>query len=189
MRKVLILLFLGCSLSLADSHQTHLQELKKAFPYGLLTDDFGILNKQDLKTNTCIAEATPFSEKDKISSYPYWQCFEVKNSKMICERGKYDPHEKVVMSMLVVSGIQDGEMHEFISRRPLPLRSCRLYQKDWQKFTRSEKYICISGSDPDKQIKEMKIVWTWIFGRYKTRKGCDSYFRGECSAVRVCRTN
>jgi hypothetical protein len=186
MHQTLILFFLAFNVSLADSHQTHLQELKKEFPYGLLTDDFGVLNKQDLKTNTCIAEPTPFSEKDQVSSYPYWQCFEVKNSKMICERGKYDPHEKVVMSMLVVSGKRAGELHEFISRRPLPLRSCRLYQKDWRKFTKNEKYVCISASDPLKEMKESKTVWNWVFGRYKTRKGCDSYFRDECDGIRTC---
>ncbi len=188
MRKVLILIFLGCSVSLADGHQEHLQDLRKEFPYGLLTDDFGILNKQDLKTNTCIAEPAPFSEKDKVSSYPYWQCFEVENSKMICERGKYDSYEKALMSMLVVSGTRDGELHEFISRRPIPLRSCRLYQRDWQKFTKNEKYVCVSGADPGKEIKGAKTVWVWIFGRYKTKTGCDSYFDGECDGKRTCGT-
>ncbi len=186
MRKTLMILFLGCSVSFADNYQTHLQELKKEFPYGLLTDDFGILNKQDLKTNTCIAEPMPFSNGNRLSSYPYWQCFEVKNSKMVCERGKFDSHEKAVMSMLVVSGMRDGELHEFISRRPIPLRSCRLYQKDWQKFTKNEDYVCVSGADPGKESKDAKTAWVWIFGRYKTRKGCDSYFHGECDGKRTC---
>ena len=70
----------------------------------------------------------------------------------------------------------NGELHEFISRRPIPLRSCRLYQRDWQKFTKNEKYVCVSGADPGKEIKEEKTVWVWIFGRYKTRKGCALIF-------------
>lgn len=186
MRKALIIFILGRSISWANSYQTHLQELKMEFPYGLLTDDFGILSKQDLKTNACIAEPTPFSEKNKASSYPYWQCFEVKRSKMICERGKYDPTEKAIMSMLVVSGKRDGQTHEFISRRPLPLRSCRLYAKDWQKFTKNEKYVCISGESFFKKVQGEKVIWNWIFGRYKTRKGCNSYFQGECDSAHVC---
>ncbi len=186
MWKIIVLLFFGCDLSLANEHQTQLQELKKEFPYGLLTDDFGILNKQDLRTNTCIARPTPFSEENEFSPYPHWQCFEVKNSKMICERGKYDLHEKTLMSMLVVSGTRDGALHEFISRRPIPLRSCQLYQRDWRKFTKNEKYICVSGAEPSKEIKEKKTMWIWIFGRYKTRKGCDSYFNGECEGKRTC---
>ena len=186
MRKLIILFFLGVSVSAASMHQTHLQKLKKEFPYGLLTDDFEILNMQDLKINTCIAEPTPFSEQDRISPYPYWQCFEIRNFKMICERGKYDSHEKVVMSMLVVSGTRDGELHEFISRRPISLWSCRLYKKDWQKLTKNEKYVCVSGADHSKEVKGTKVTWTWIFGRYKTRRGCDSYFQGECDEKRAC---
>jgi hypothetical protein len=186
MQKLIVLFLLVCNVSAADMHQIHLQKLKKEFPYGLLTDDFGILNAQDLRTNICIAGPTPFSEQDRTSPYPYWQCFEVKNSQMICERGKYDSHEKVVMSMLVVSGTRDGELHEFISRRPIPLWSCRLYQKDWLKFTKNERYVCISGADHSKKAKEKKVLWTWIFGRYKTKKGCDSYFQGECNQTSAC---
>lgn len=188
MRKILMLFFFVCNVSLAKNSPSHLLDLKKEFPYGLLTDDFGILNRRDLKASTCIAEPVPFSEEHKVSPYPYWQCFEVKNSKMVCERGKYDVHEKAIMSMLVVSGARDGELHEFISRRPIPLSSCRLYQKDWQKFIKNEKYVCVSGADPGKEIKEAKTVWVWIFGRYKTRKGCDSYFHGECDVKQTCGT-
>lgn len=188
MWKALVLLFLSCQFSLAADHQAHLQELKTEFPYALLTDDFGILNKQDLKINTCIAEPVPFSFDKRASSYPYWQCFEVKNSKMTCERGKFDSYEKAVMSMLVVSGVRDGEMHEFISRRPISLRSCRLYKEDWQKFTKNEEFVCVSGADPGKEIKDEKTAWIWIFGRYKTRKGCDSYFDGECDGKHICET-
>jgi len=188
MWKTLILLFLMCAVSSAKNPQAHLQELKKEFPYGLLTDDFGILNKQDLKTNTCIAQPVSFSEENRISSYPYWQCFEVKNSKMTCERGKFDSHEKAVMSMLVVSSVRNGEFHEFISRRPISLESCRLYQKDWQRFTQNEKYVCVSGHSILKELRGSKTRWVWIFGRYKTRKGCDSYFDGECDGKQSCGT-
>ncbi len=186
MWKTLILYLLSCNLSLAGMQHIHLQELKKEFPYGLLTDDFGVLNKQDLKTNTCIAEPSPFSEQDTISPYPYWQCFESKSSKMVCERGKYESSEKVVMSMLVVSATRNGELHEFISRRPIPLWSCRLYKKNWQKITKNERYVCVSGADHYKKVKGREVTWTWIFGRYKTRSGCDSYFLDECSELRIC---
>ncbi|OQW48502.1 MAG: hypothetical protein A4S09_04810 [Proteobacteria bacterium SG_bin7] len=186
MRKLIILLLIACSVSTADTHQAHLQKLKKEFPYGLLTDDFGILNMQDLKINTCIAGPIAFSEQDRISPYPYWQCFEIRNTKMTCERGKYDPHEKAIMSMLAVSGVRDKELHEFISRRPIPLWSCRLYKKDWQRLTKNETHICVSGADHSKEVIGTNIKWTWIFGRYKTRKGCDSYFQGECADARMC---
>lgn len=177
-----LFLFLFSFFSASADINTHLSELHSTFPYALLTDDFGILTKDDLKINSCIAEPAPFLKIiNKSYSYPYWQCFEIKKTNMVCEGRKYDPDSKSRVSMLVLSGVRDGEMHEFINRRTIPLDSCRLYEKDWRKFTRSEKYICISGSDVSKEIKGKKIVWTWIFGRYKTKKGCDSYFEGECS--------
>ncbi len=189
MKKALICLALFFSLSAPSKAATHLQELKLSFPFGLLTDDYGVLNKMDLMINTCIAKPTPFSSTDTISPYPYWQCFEVENSAMNCERGRYDPHEKAVMSMLVVVGERDAERHEFISRRPISLRSCELYQKDWQKLTQNERYVCVSGSDHSMVIQNGKPVGNWIFGRYKTNKGCDSYFVDECTSTSICETS
>lgn len=187
MRKALMYLFVvSVPMALQASTQTQWQELNQRFPYGLLTDGYGVLDVLDLKINTCIAEPTPFSKSNTISPYPYWQCFEVKNSKMNCERGKYDHHEKAVMAMLVVVGERDGERHEFISRRPIPMDSCKLFQKDWQRFTRHENYVCVSGSDHSMEIQNGKSVWIWIFGRYKTKKGCDSYFTGECTKADLC---
>lgn len=186
MKKALMCFLLFVSLSAPSRADTHLQKLKLSFPFGLLTDAYDVLNEMDLMINTCIAKPTPFSADDTISPYPYWQCFEVENSKMNCERGKYDRDEKALMAMLVVIGERDGERHEFISRRPISLRSCELYQKDWQKLTQNEKYVCVSGSDHSMKIQDEKPVWIWIFGRYKTKKGCDSYFADECTSTSMC---
>ncbi|MBI1884204.1 MAG: hypothetical protein HYS08_08385, partial [Chlamydiae bacterium] len=73
--------------------------------------------------------------------------------KMVCEGNKYDPDEKSRVSLLVISGIRNNELHEFLSRRPMAVKTCHLYQKDWKKFTKNEKYICISGQLIDKEIK------------------------------------
>ena len=128
-----------CFFSTSADTNNHLNELNSAFPYALLTDDFGILTKEDLKINSCIAEPAPISKIiNKSYSYPYWQCFEIKKTNVICEGRKYDPESKSRVSMLVLSGVRDGERHEFISRRTIPLDSCRLYQKDWRKLTRNE---------------------------------------------------
>lgn len=185
MWKALILIICFGCISLPTNASTHLQELMKEFPYGLLTDDYGILSTLDLKINACTAIPEPFPNSHN-QAYSYWQCFTVKNSKMDCERGKYDPHEEALMSMLVLSGERNGELHEFISRRPIPLGSCKLYQKDWQKLTSGQTHVCVSGSSPSLETKNLKPVWNWIFDRYKTTKGCDSYFAHECTSTARC---
>jgi hypothetical protein len=181
MWKVIIFSFLFSVNTTALEKKAHLQELKELFPYALLTDDFGILNKDDLKMNQCIAEPSPFSE-DNSTFYPYWQCFEIKNAKIVCEGKKYSTEEKSRMTMLVLSGTRNNELNEFISRRPIKLKTCQLYLRDWAKFTKNEKHICISGdfinSEINKTGQKKKV---WIFDRYKTKKGCDAYFRGTCN--------
>ncbi|NBT57600.1 hypothetical protein EBT16_02335 [bacterium] len=186
MQKFLVLFLLAISSLLADTQSDHLRKLRRVFPQGLLTDDFGVLNRQDLKINSCIAEPIPFSLNNSANSYPYWQCFETKQSSLHCEPGDYDPVEKSLMSMLILSGEKDGELHEYISRRPMALESCRLYERDWQKFTHDEKYVCISGASASMEADNHKKKWVWIFGRYKTKKGCDSYFDGECEGKGMC---
>lgn len=178
MWKVLIsfLLFQSIFAFAVEASKNHLQ---KEFPHALLTSDFGVLAKDDLKINSCMATPVPFSKDN--GAYSYWQCFEIMNSQMTCEGRKYSPDSKSRVSLLVLLGVRDGEPHEFISRRTMPLDSCRLYQKNWKKLTKNEKYVCISGSMSSKGILDGKVKWTWIFDRYKTKKGCDSYFEGECS--------
>ena len=179
MWQTFIIIFLAAFCSFAADAKNASKKLTQDFPYGLLTDDFGILNHDDLKINACIAEPAPYlTILNKAYTYPYWQCFETQKIEMICEVGKIDSDTKLRMSMLVISGRHDDQHHEFISRRPIPLKSCRLYQKDWQKYSKDEAHICVAGSIPSQDIKEKKVVW--IFNRYKTKKGCDSYFDREC---------
>ncbi len=183
MRKTLISLLLTfqAAYSVEPSVKDHNKILVSHYPYGLLTNDFGVLNEDDLKINTCIATPSPFSEKNPYSAYSYWQCFGVKTAKLICEGNQYDPDQKTRVSWLVVSAALNGEVHEYMARRGIPSRSCHLYQQTWQKITKKEKYLCVSGSMwSHKKDKSGKKNWTWIFDRYKTKKGCDSYFDGEC---------
>lgn len=51
MWQAIIFSFLFSVIALASEKNDHLQELRELFPYALLTDDFGILNKNDLKIN------------------------------------------------------------------------------------------------------------------------------------------
>lgn len=65
---------------------------------------------------------------------------------MVCEEPKYSIEEKSQMTMLVISGTRNNELNEFISRRPMKLKTCHLYLRDWARFTKNEKHVCISGN-------------------------------------------
>lgn len=176
-------LIFSCVLSIsamASEENAHLQELKKNFPYALLTDDFGILNHDDLKINQCIAEPSLFSQ-NVSTPYPYWQCFDIKDAKMECEGRIYSAEEKSRMSMLVITGARKNELNEFISRRPMKLKTCRLYLHDWARLTKNENHVCISGNSISSNMhKKGQKKSVWIFDRYKTKKGCESYFSEMC---------
>jgi hypothetical protein len=177
MWKVLIF-FLCFNNAQALGKATHLQELQSAFPYGLLTDDFGVLTKKDLKENACIAQAQPFSIKSQ--AYSYWQCFEAKNSRLVCEGNKYDSDEKKRMTLLVLQSKRNGELHDYMTRRPRPVADCRLDLKEWRRLLKNQKYICVSG-----QINSIDIdqnggrSWFWILDKYKTKLGWDGVHNGK----------
>ena len=70
----------------ADS--THLQKLNSKYPYALIGNDYELLSEEDLALNGCEALPSPFSLTS--TSYPYWQCFETKNTKLFCDGHDYD---------------------------------------------------------------------------------------------------
>lgn len=178
MWEIIIFLFLFFPGAHSFCYSQNLSELKAAFPYGLLTDDFRILSKEDLKINTCVATAEPFSEDSH--SYPYWQCFESQASHLICEGKKYDSSEKSRMTLLIVSAKLNGETHEYLSRRPIPLAECHLFQEEWHRLLKGQKYVCVSGPFISVERNKNGRAWTWIFDRYKTKKGWDGAYLGNC---------
>ena len=186
MWKQLILIFCLFPQLIIAQEQNHLTILNQEFPFGLLTDDFGILNRDDLRTNSCLAGEAPFTDPPTNYAYSYWQCFPSKDIRMLCDVGGYDSYEKSRMALLFIRGQRNGQNHEFISRRPITSLTCNLFLRDWKRLTKSEDYVCVSGSHPSKEIESGQILWSWIFGRYKTRKGCDAYFQDECDSRKKC---
>jgi len=66
------------------------------------------LNIDDLAINACATlEQTPFEEHSNWA-YPYWQCFETKSSRLICDGYEYDESEKIFLTILAVLGTKDG---------------------------------------------------------------------------------
>ena len=187
-KKFLVVLGFTFFICRAETQNEHLEKLKKEFSLGLITDDYGILDIQDLKRNAYHAEPYSFL-KGEWGPYEIWQCFEVKNSKLVCEIGGRDDDTKEMMAMMVIFGTRSGETHDFISRRPMALKSCRLYQADWKKFTKNEKYLCVSGSTPLKRCSMESQGGTGFLEDTKHERVAILIFKGNVSPSSNVRFN
>ena len=182
MRKKLIFLILGGLVGFNGLGKLiSRDEIRSKYPYGILTEDYGILSEEDFRINTCIAKPEPFSET-KMSNYPIWQSFEVRDLKIYCEGNTYDPDEGSRMTSLVISMVRNkAGLQEYFIPKPMKIQECKEFIREWDNYTLNEKYICLCGSLPqvDKERGGKKVT-SWVFNRFKTKKGCDSYAEGQC---------
>jgi len=169
----------------AHAKPTHLENLKSHYPYGLMGDDYGILNDEDLAVNTCnTSQIAPFAE-GKNMTYSYWQCFPLTDAQMKCDSLGYDIVEKKETGHLEIEARNIQGMHSYLARDAMAMRDCRTYLRYWKQKTKGEKYVCISGSyGRFGGIKDGRKEMDWILDKFKTRKGCESH-RSECSLKEV----
>jgi hypothetical protein len=168
----------GC----AFQQVSHIEKLKVAYPFGLIGDDYGILNEADLAINTCnVTRVVPFSLKgDTI--YPYWKCYSTKDTSLHCDDPDYDEDEKSFMVILALEvRSKNEESHDYLTRRAIRLDSCKYFQNKFNKIIKGETHICVSGEFWDKHSKDaVNGQMIWSFDKFKTNKGCVSYFADEC---------
>ena len=157
-------------------------QLKAKYPFALLGDDHGLLTEEDLAINSQKADPEPFSPES--TAYPYWQCFPRNQMYFDCEFTQYDASEKSKLAILAIGYHKNGETQEYLSRRAIPISACHAHKQDWNRLTKNQNYVCMSGIFIETQIEPDKGTPTkssaWIFDRFKTAQGCDSYFVGDC---------
>jgi hypothetical protein len=86
------------------------------------------------------------------------------------------------MVLMTVRVTEQAGQHEYIARRAVGVSSCARYRSDWLRISEGEKYACLSGPYNDQEENSGgKTSSYWVFDKVKTRKGCVSYFEGECS--------
>ncbi len=154
--------------------------LQKQFPDGLLTDDYGLLSKQDLVYETMKAYVTPFKLEEVLSPYHRWQCFETKKIKFVYHSWRDDltdfgPGATLCTYSFNVTD-KSGVSHMYISRRAKDVLDCRELFLDWKKIRKNSEYTCLVGEPASYENKQK----AWIWGKVKTKNGCLSYFLGEC---------
>lgn len=180
MRRMTFALFLlTIHFAWAESTLDHLNKLKKKYPYGLLTNDFGILSESDLAINTCYGMVDPVSSGN--GAYPYWQCFETKNTKFECARGDYDNEEKSMMTIMAIVVEQGQHSDEYLSPRAIRMADCQYFKHEWMRTTKKETHVCISGQEMTYKKQTLKGTKSfWIFDKFKTSKSCVPYFENGC---------
>lgn len=155
------------------------------YPYGLLTQDYGILNEDDLGIYAWLTtEPSPFSPESFNPAYMYWQCFPSQYVKLGCQRIESDDSNNPYSDADIVIET-DSEIHEYGFRRAIDLNACKAYLKNWQRLARGENAVCFGGKPVDTEIKlihgRRKKITGWIYDKLKTKKGCYSYFGKHCN--------
>lgn len=184
---IFAILVVGCVVTIADSGPDHLSEAKKKFPYSLIGDDFGILTADDLAIPTCRVFPEPYHEvhgKDG-NSFAYWKCFPTTNVQVDCSGGSYDHGEHEILTVMGIIIKDSSEINEYMTRRAVPLSSCKSWQQDWKRLSQNQSHVCFSGSPLSKESVleggRSVLSYGWIFESFKTKRGCSSYFVGGCS--------
>ncbi len=180
--KYLSLLSLGIVVSACAApykHPSHLERLLERYPFSIIGDDYSLLTEDDLAASSCVARAEPFSLHE-LTAHPYWQCFSLMGSAFECD--EREPNEDGPSAILAIVLKKHGAIHEYLSRRAIPLEDCKAFAAEWVRLTAQQSHVCASGQfiNPRDEALDKKDR-AWIFESYKTAKGCDSYFEGGCS--------
>lgn len=155
------------------AESAHLAKLKSRFPNGLLSDDYGELNIEDLALNACRLKPPPFIP-GATHFYQYWICFENKKILPTCDDEGIDETEGHIGRVNVEASNQEM-VYQFFEHRPWPIRDCRSFVKDLKKIMKGTSHACISASSITREEKNDKGQMERIgfLHRFKTRKGCE----------------
>lgn len=163
---------------------------QKKYPYTLITNDYGILNDNDLGSFAWGGTAKPFSAEAARGGFNIWQCFPREfvmvtlsdTGKSSEELGWKKNVAYLKIDVLTTKDIQVNEhiKHQYEMRANWTITGYQKRFNKWLKLMKDEEYVCLAGHfvNQEKKIINGKtwITYGWIFEKIKTKKGCDSYF-------------
>lgn len=159
---------------------TILEKSNKNYYTTLLTSGFGVLNKKDIESASAemVKPVPPYSPN---SSYKYWQCFQARSVSLKCRSWRDD---KMMMGEGDIKVYSNDVQHEYGFRRAWEIENCKSHLNYWLKLTKNSKVVCLLGEPAGQEEKVVDgkkiIIKGWVWDRLKTKKGCDSYFEGDC---------
>jgi hypothetical protein len=118
----------------------------------------------------------------------YWQCLPIEKvnagfDAWVGHDGMGPQDAIYTMCTLEITVRVNNEVQTFTDRRAHQIGFCLDFTKEWKRLTEKQKFVCLDGEggayyDGDKNIGRQKL-WTW--DKFKTKKGCYSFFAGECN--------
>lgn len=161
--------------------------LTKQKYHSLLTEDYNILNKQDLIYATKGMPPRPFSLENS-GAYQYWQCFPRENISMTLEDNGYFAEEfgwkDTIADLELNAKVKPGVFHEYGMRHVQTVKDFQKQFNSWRKLMKGEKYVCLAGHFVDRsetvENGVKREVYGWILDRLKTKKGCVAYLNSDC---------
>ncbi len=154
---------------------------KDKYPFGLLTQDYGILDEEDLLIDSRSAKPTTYDIEEFQPAYRRWQCFPTKDVSFNFETWRDNDPMGAAVDIIDLCAFSFEvknvkPIHTYGGRRAYKLGYCEELKNNWNSLTKDEAYVCLNGHPEIYENNEKH--WTWE--QFKTRKGCKSYFGPRC---------
>lgn len=157
---------------------TNKTTLHEKFPDKLLSDDHGILRKEDLIDKRDVLPLGALGIDSNPASR--WHCFESINLKSKCIKSDQKVEElNDYAADFEMSIVENGKKYDYNFRGLISFERCEEHRSTWKKLMEGEKYFCVSGALLKIDSKDKNRIFGF-FDRLKTNKGCDSWFNGDC---------
>jgi hypothetical protein len=166
------------------------KDIKQKYPYPLLTDDYGILNENDIAAYTWGLEPRPFTIQGFSGVYNYWQCFpreyiEVTLTDTGATASEFG--KDTIADLLIRVRIKPDLIHQYSMRARSGAKDFKKRFNTWQRIMENQEYICLAGSflflDHEVENGKKREIYHWFFEKIKSKNkriNCDSYL-GSCT--------
>lgn len=156
---------------------------------GLLTASFNIVSEDDLAYDASRRDIAPYDPRTALSGL-YWQCFPVHETKVKYRTWMADNERgrSSVRCAPEVSIRHNSKLQLYVDRRGHEVRACKDFIVEWKRLTQGQEVVCLNGEggfySRDRELGSYTL-WTWV--KVKTKRGCLSYFVGECETTGCAR--
>lgn len=137
--------------------------------------DSSVLTAKDIRQ---VEEVSGPPEKRQLPFLGhYWDCFQdVEKVKVECSPYDEDPEDRG--DQLIEFTYSGNPRRSFIFPRASDFKTCMRYRKELARLSKGQKTICFTGDGGDWSSSG---EFSARFIRYKTKRGCFSYFTDDCA--------